>query len=297
MTGPENDRPSQPSDETMAFSSDDMSDTDEQPTTLYKPIPPDEPPMVWRQRQMLVVILVFIVGLMAGYAAARLLAKPDDSRIPSGNQVLYEEKTVTFPVRGAEFTKSAFNEDTKKCEKDVLLNDLPDNSKRYGAWLGLQHINTTEFKPFVSRLETKILLRATPATDFGCFPDGPCPFGIQAVLGPGTPAWFDPVQDRIVAKCTSSSPLRSPDCPPNCEIVPTPTPTPKPTPTPSPTPDRTSKPHRSSSPHHTSTPPTGTPAPIPSPSTEPTPTLPPVFTPEPCTDPTPPPGFTCPPGF
>jgi hypothetical protein len=183
-----------------------------------------------RGRQALIIALALLLGLGGGFAIAQFVGQKDD-RIPDEDLVLYESATTTFPVEGAAFTRSTFNLQTQRCDKESLKQFLRADQKRFDAWLDLQGITVSEFDSFVDRLETRILTEPTAVTNHGCFSDGPCPFAIQSVLGPGTPVWFDPQQDRVVAKCTCSSPLKAPRCPPNCENQPTPTPSPSPTPT------------------------------------------------------------------
>jgi hypothetical protein len=215
------------------------------------------------------------VGLGIGFVLAQFIGR-DDERIPDPDLVLYESATTSFPVEGAAFTGSTFNAQTQQCDKESLKRFLRDGQRRkFDAWLDLQGITESEFDAFVDRLETRILTEPTAVTNHGCFEDGPCPFAIQSVLGPGTPVWFDPQQNRIVAKCTCSNPLKAPRCPPNCEDQPTPTPTASPTPTPTETERPTPTPTRTPPP--TTQPPTATPTRTP-PALEtipPTPTQPP----------------------
>ena len=86
-----------------------------------------------------------------------------------------------------------------------------DDVRRFNAWRDLQEIDSAKFDAFVDGLSTRIINVPTPVTDYGCFPDGEgaCPFSVQSVLGKGTPVWFLAKERRIVAKCTSSTPIRS----------------------------------------------------------------------------------------
>jgi hypothetical protein len=221
--------------------------------------------------------VLLLLGLAGGFALAQFL-RADADPVPDGNLVLYENASSTFPIDGAQFTRSTYDTQKGKCDRELLKRYLrEDKDHRFEAWLDLQEIAETEFDAFVDRLETKILSAPTPVTNYGCFPDGggPCPFSVQSVLGAGTPVWFDPQQNRIVAKCACSNPVRSPKCPPNCEEVPTPTPspTPSPTPTATPAPTRTPTPL---TPRPTATPtraPTPTPTPPASSSPSPVSTL------------------------
>ena len=232
-------------------------------TPLYLP---DEPPP-GRGRQLLLYMLVFLLGLAGGFAIAQFMGEEED-RLPDPDLVFYENASMTFPIDGAAFTDSTYDSDERKCDKELLKQSLRADDHRFDAWLDLQEITESQFDAFVDRLETRILDKPTPVTNHGCFAEGggECPFAIQSVLGPGTPVWFDPQQDKIVAKCTCSNPLRDPVCPPNCEEVPTPSPTPTPTPVPT-TPPPTAPP---------TAPPTPTPTPQPTPT--PTRTVPPTPT-------------------
>jgi hypothetical protein len=220
------------------------------------------------RRQFIILVLALLLGLGGGFAIAQVLGASDEGQIPDEDLVLYESATTSFPIAGGAFTQSTFDAQKRKCDKDVLKRLLREDPRRFNAWLDLQEIDEGDFDDFIDSLETRILTRPTPVTNFGCFPDGegPCPFAIQSVLGPGTPVWFDPIGSRIVAKCTCSSPLRSPQCPPNCEEIPTPTPSPTPTATPTPT---TAPPVLTAAP-----PPPPTRAPTPTPTRPPTPSPP-----------------------
>lgn len=233
---------------------------------MRMPPPSARPP--GPRRQIVIILLAILLGLGGGFALAQVLGG-DDDQLPNEDLVLYESASTSFPIAGAAFTQSTFDAQTRKCDKEVLKRLLREDVRRFNGWLDLQEIQEGDFDEFVDSLETRILEKPTPVTNYGCFPDGegPCPFGIQSVLGPGTPVWFDPIGSRIVAKCTCSSPVRSPQCPPNCEEIPTPTPSPTPTPTPAPTtaPPRTAAP----TPAPTRAPtPTPTQAPTPSPTAQ-----------------------------
>ena len=234
-------------------------------------------------RQILLFLLVFLLGLAGGFALGQFLGD-DDEQLPDENLVLYENAGMSFPIAGAAFTGTTYDPSTQTCDKEAMKRFLREDPRRFQAWLELQEIPESEFDAFVDRLETRILDKPTPVTNHGCFAegDGPCPFAIQSVLGPGTPVWYDPEQNRLVAKCACSNPLKAPRCPPNCEDqVPTPTPTPTESPSPTPT---------AQTPTPTTAPP-ATEAPTPTP-TRPPATLPPTFppTPSPTTPPqTPPP--------
>jgi hypothetical protein len=234
--------------------------------TMYLDRPPPPP----RGRQALIITLVLLLGLGGGFALAQFIGKSDD-RIPDENLVLYETASTTFPVEGAQFTRSTYNPQTERCDEQALKQFLRADPRRFKAWLDLQGIDESQFDAFVDRLETRITTGLSAFTNHGCFADGPCPFAVQSVLGPGTPVWYDPQQQRVVAKCTCSSPLNPPRCPPNCENQPTPTPSasPSPSPTTAPSPSPTPQPSPS---------PTVAPAPSPSPSP---PTFPPLPSPSP----------------
>ncbi len=252
--------PERTSEETQAFTAPGRTP----PPTATQPLYVDSPPPPPRGRQALIFGLIFLLGLGGGFVLAQFIGN-DDERIPDENLVLYESATSTFPVEGAAFTRSTFDLQRQECDKEALKQFLRADPRRFRAWLNLQGIREREFDDFVDRLETRILNEPTAVTNHGCFAsgDGPCPFTVQSVLGPGTPVWFDPTQNRVVAKCTCSNPLKAPKCPPNCEDRPTPTPSPSPTPTqttpPTPTPTQ---------------PPTPTPTqpPTPTPTQPPTPT-------------------------
>lgn len=234
------------------------------PITLPRDRPPGGP-----RRQALILLIVLLIGMGFGFAGGQLFRGSED-KVPDEDLVLYESSSTTFPVEGAEFTRSAFDVQTGKCDKTIIKQSLRDDVRAFNAWRDLQQIESAQFDPFVDSLSTRIIQQPTPVTNYGCLPDGegPCPFGIQSVLGKGTPVWFLAKERRIVAKCTSSTPIRSPRCPPNCEAIPTPTPTASPTPTPSAAP--TSAPT-----------PVPTRAPTPVPTTAPTPnaTSPPTAVP------------------
>ncbi len=262
-------------DETISFSGRGIP-----PPTFTAPLPGpggDRPSYV--RRRALIGLLLLLLGLAGGFVISQFIGT-DDEQLPGEDLVIYENASSTFPVDGAQFTRSTFDAQKKRCDKDLLKRLLlADRDHRFEAWLDLQEITEKNFDPFVQRLETRILAEPMPVTNYGCFPDGegPCPFSIQSVLGPGTAVWFDPQQNRIVAKCTCSSPLRAPKCPPNCEEVPTPTPSPTSTPTPTASPAPTQAPAppptRAPTPEPTRAP---TPKPSPSPTSSSNPTEPPI---------------------
>lgn len=165
-------------------------------------------PFVW--------LLFLLVGLGGGFLISQQLSKTDP-RIPSEDLVLFEPASSSFPIDGAQFTQTTFEPQTGACNKESLKAFLRSDQRRLEAWLGLQQITQAQFEDFVNRLETRILRGSTSVTNYGCFADGPCPFGIQSVLATGTPVWWDPVQNRYVAKCACSNPIKAPKCPPNCE--------------------------------------------------------------------------------
>jgi hypothetical protein len=251
------------SDETIAFS----GRSGRPPPGATQPLYVDSLPPPPRGRQTLIAVLIFLLGLGVGFVVAQFVGR-SDSRVPDPNLVLYENASMSFPIEGAQFTRSTYDPDQKTCNAELLKQFLRSDERRFNAWLEVQAITADEFDAFVDRLETQILTKVTPVTNFGCFAegDGPCPFSIQSVLGVGTPVWFDPVQQRIVAKCTCSNPLKAPRCPPNCEEIPTPTPSPSPSPSPTPT--------RSPTPPPTQPPRTA--PPTPTPTEPPPPTFPPL---------------------
>lgn len=240
--------------------------------TIRMPPPGARPP--GPRRQIVILLLALLLGLGGGFAIAQVLGSGDGDRIPDDGLVLYESASTSFPIEGAAFTQSTFDAQKRKCDKEVLKRLLREDPRRFNAWLDLQEIQEGDFDDFIDSLETRILTKATPVTNYGCFPDGegPCPFAIQSVLGPGTPVWFDPIGNRIVAKCTCSNPIRSPECPPNCEEIPTPTPTPSPTPSPT-------------APPPTAPPRTAAPTPPPTRAPTPEPTRPPTPSPQPTATP------------
>jgi hypothetical protein len=221
------------------------------------------------QRLALIVVLVLLVGLAAGYALGRFLGRPDP-KVPDESLILYEPASMDFPIAGAAFTRSTYDEQSRRCDNGLLKQYLRADERRFKAWIDLQGITEDRFDAFVDRLETRILDRPRPVTNHGCYGegDGPCPFAFQSVLAAGTAVWEDPEERRIVAKCRCSNPLKAPKCPPNCEEQPPPSPSPSPTESPT-EPPRTQ-------------PPTASP-------TQPPATLPPTF------PPTQPPVFTQPP--
>jgi hypothetical protein len=235
--------------------------------TTRLPGPIGRPPNRGPRRQALILLIVLLLGMGFGFAGSQLFGGGED-KVPDEDLVLYESASTTFPVEGAEFTRSTFDVQKGKCDKTILKQSLRDDTRAFNAWRDLQEIEAAEFDAFVDRLQTRILNEPTPVTNYGCFPDGegPCPFAIQSVLGKGTPVWFDPEEQRIVAKCTCSNPIRSPRCPPNCEEISTPSPSPKPSPSISPTPTRAPTPVPTRPPT-----PVPTRAPTPRPTASPTP--------------------------
>jgi hypothetical protein len=220
--------------------------------------PPGGPPS--RGRQGLIYALVLLLGLGGGFAIAQFVGQ-DDEGIPDENLVLYETASSGFPIARAAFTGSTYNAQTEECDKESLKRFLRARPRKvFDAWLDLQAITEDQFESFVDRLETRITTTLLAVTNYGCFEDGKCPFAVQSVLGPGTPVWYDPQQQRVVAKCTCSNPLKPPRCPPNCENQPTPTPTASPTPTPA----QTTEPPRTTAPP-TAAPTTPPPTPSPTP--------------------------------
>ncbi len=258
-------------DETVAFSSGRGG-----PPAATQPLrlPGDPPPD--RGRQILIYVLVLLLGLAGGFGLAQFFGG-DDDQVPDEDLVLFENAGMSFPIEGAQFTQSTFDLQTQRCDRELLKQRLRADRHRLDAWLELQGITESELDSFIDRLETRILEEPTPVTNHGCFPDGegPCPFEIQSVLGKGTPVWFDPQQDRIVAKCTCSNPIKPPKCPPNCEDLPTPSPSATPTSVPTATPTRTQPPR--------TTQPTVTPQRTAPPTTKPTstPIQQPSFSPQP----------------
>lgn len=250
-------RREQPEDETVAFPARGGGSGGGTTRTMYMEPPPTPP----RGRQALIYALVLLLGLGGGFAIAQFVGA-DDEDIPDENLVLFESASTGFPIANAAFTGSTFNAQTEQCDKESLKRFLRARPKKvFDAWLNLQGITETEFDAFVDRLETRILPTTLAVTNHGCFEDGKCPFAIQSVLGAGTPVWFDPQQERVVAKCTCSNPLKPPRCPPNCEDQPTPTPTATPTATPS----QTTEPPRTTAPPTTAPPTTAPPTPTPTP--------------------------------
>ncbi len=254
-------------DETIAFSSRGGGGPPTSTMPMY--VSSSEPPS--RGRQVLIYLLVFVLGLGGGFVAAQFVGQ-DDDRVPDEDLVFFESASTTFPIEGAQFTRSTYNAQNEQCDKEALKQYLRADPRRFRAWLDLQGITESQFDGFVDRLETRILTEPTAVTNHGCFAEGegPCPFAIQSVLGSGTPVWFDPTQNRVVAKCPCSNPIKAPKCPPNCEDSPTPEPSPSPTPTQSatPTPTRSAPPTATASPTAS---PTATPSPSPSPTPSPQP--------------------------
>lgn len=232
------------------------------PPGATQPLFLGEPPNGGRGRQVIAIVLALLIGLGGGFLLAQAFKGDDD--LPDEDLVLFENASVAFPIEGAAFTASTFNEGTRECDKEQLKQFLRADPVRFEAWLELQGITEGEFDSFVDRLVTRILEEPTPVTNHGCFADGECPFELQSVLAAGTPVWFDPQQNRIVAKCLCSNPLKEPKCPPNCDPGEEPTPTPTETPTSSPTATPTQ-----TRPPFTRAP---TPIPTPTPTTAPTPT-------------------------
>jgi hypothetical protein len=162
--------------------------------------PPSEPPS--GSRRGLVFGLLFLLGLAVGFGASQLFGAGADERLPPSDLVLYESASVSFPIEGAAFTASTFDQQTGECDPQLLKQFLRADERRFEAWLDVRELTEAEFDGYVDRLQTRILDEPTPFTNHGCFADGegPCPFDIQTVLGIGTAVWYDPVTDEIVAK-------------------------------------------------------------------------------------------------
>jgi len=159
--------------------------------------------------------LLLLAGVLIGFVFGHFVGRPSGTgRDP--NLVLFEPASSTTPFAGAQFTSSTYDPQRGVCDKARLKQFLRADQRRFNAWKRLVGIDTSRFDAFVDRLETARLTSLSPVTDHGCSASGDCPFAFQAVLAPGTPVWRDPAQGHIVAKCTSSSPLSAPRCPPNC---------------------------------------------------------------------------------
>lgn len=268
------------SDETQAFPADDAGSESTRRLPAQPPPPPPPAPTVPMRAagppggpgggRAIAYALFLLAGLALGFVLAEVLGGAP-AGVPSEDLVLYETSGSTFPVDGAAFTESTYDEQRGECSKDRLKQFLRSDPRRFQAWVELQEISEDEFDGFVDRLETRILEAPTSVTNHGCFAegDGPCPFAIQSVLARGTPVWWDPVSQRIVAKCRCSNPLKGPKCPPNCEDQPPPTPT---------TPPPTTEPPRTATPPPQTDPPVTDP-PITAPPTDPPSTDPPITAP------------------
>src|SRR5688572_20477542 len=98
-------------DETISFGrGGDMPPT--ATTPIY--LPGDEPPR--RGRQVLLYLLVFLLGLAAGFVGSQF-TQQEDSTLPDDDVVLYENASVTFPIEGAAFTDSTYDPNTQRCDK------------------------------------------------------------------------------------------------------------------------------------------------------------------------------------
>lgn len=179
---------------------------------IFVPPPPPPPGRLW-----VVMVLLVLAGTAAGFALGHFIGRPARG-VPDANLVLFEPASSTFPVQGAEFTASAYDEQRGSCDKAKLKQFLRADSRRFQAWLKIVGISESEFDSYADRLQTRILPSLTPVTNHGCYgsAQGPCPFAVQSVLAAGTPVWWDPVKAQIVAKCRCSNPLAAPVCPPNC---------------------------------------------------------------------------------
>lgn len=204
---------------------------------IYMPPPPGG-------RSFVIFLLVFLLGGAAGFGASQIVSHRTKPKVSDSALVLYENAAMSFPFAGAAFTASTFDQASKTCNRDLLKQYLRADPRRFKAWIDLEQVTAADFDAFVARLQSQILVKATPVTNHGCFPNGECPFAFQSVLGPGTSVWFDPQQNRIVAKCACSNPVDDPRCPPNCEdvAVVSPTEPPTPIPTEAPTPSATAEP-------------------------------------------------------
>src|SRR5262245_21849244 len=92
------------------------------PPTMTMPlhVPGDRPPP---RRQALILRIVLLLGLGAGFTAAQLVGS-DMPKVPDENLVLYQNATSGFPVEGAGFTRSAFDSTKGKGDKAVLKDAL-----------------------------------------------------------------------------------------------------------------------------------------------------------------------------
>jgi hypothetical protein len=179
---------------------------------IFVPPPPPPPGRFW-----VVMVLLVFAGTAAGFALGHFVGRPPHG-VPDANLILFEPASSTFPVPGAEFTASAFDERRGSCDKAKLKQFLRADPRRFKAWLKLVGIGESEFDSYVDRLQMRILPSLTPVTNHGCYgsAQGQCPFAVQSVLAAGTPVWWDPIKAQIVAKCRCSNPLAAPVCPPNC---------------------------------------------------------------------------------
>jgi hypothetical protein len=168
------------------------------------------PPSLWALLGLLV-----LAGILIGFVFGHFLGGSGKGT-PDANVVVFESVSTTMPFPGGAFTASTFDPQKGSCDKARLKQFLRADPRRFNAWLKLVGITAADFDSFVDRLETARLTNLSPVTNHGCFDGGPCPFAFQSVLAAGTPVWRDPVQGRIVAKCTCSNPLSAPQCPPNC---------------------------------------------------------------------------------
>jgi hypothetical protein len=179
---------------------------------IYVPPPPPPPGRTW-----IAIVVLVLAGIAAGFALGHFVGRRPPG-VPDSSLVLFESASSTFPIRGAEFTEPAFDEQRGSCDRAKLKQFLRADQRRFKAWLTLVKISESQFDSFVDGLQTRVLPSLQPVTNHGCYGsgDGPCPFAIQSVLAAGTPVWWDPVESRIVAKCRCSNPLTAPVCPPNC---------------------------------------------------------------------------------
>jgi hypothetical protein len=182
------------------------------PTERIRPLRAQHrpPPSLWAFLGLLV-----LVGILIGFVFGRLLGH-SSAPVRDANAVFYESASSTTPFVGAEFTASTYDPQRGMCDKARLKQYLRADQRRFTAWLRLAGTDAAQFDAFVDRLDTARLTTLSPVTDHGCYGSGDCPFSFQAVLAAGTPVWRDPAQGRIVAKCSASSPLSAPMCPPNC---------------------------------------------------------------------------------
>ena len=101
------------------------------PPTATTPLPGPmgRPPNRGPRRQALILLIVLLLGMGFGFAGSQLFGGGEDN-VPDEDLVLYESASTSFPVEGAEFTRSTFDVQKGKCDKTILKQSLRDDARR-----------------------------------------------------------------------------------------------------------------------------------------------------------------------